>query len=77
MNGTYTTKSNQMDLLGTSRTIVHYFDSNGALRSARLVRWIKKGKSEGSVVVEDAEGNQFIPDKIRNIEEKHSCPHTY
>lgn len=58
----------QLDLLGGNQPIVHYFDKNGALRSARMVRKINKGKREGAVVVRDLDGNQFIPDHIRNIE---------
>ena len=48
--------------------VVHYFDRNGALRSGRFVQWIEEGEDKGKVLVSDYEGNQIIPDKIRNIE---------
>jgi hypothetical protein len=48
--------------------VVHYFDKNGALRSGRFVQWIEEGEDEGKVLVSDYEGNQIIPDRIRNIE---------
>ncbi len=48
--------------------VVHYFDRNGALRSGRFVQWVEEGEQKGKVVVSDYEGNQIIPDKIRNIE---------
>lgn len=58
----------QTDLVDGNPPVVHYFDKNGALRSARMVRKVEKGKQEGSVIVRDFQGNQFIPENIRNIE---------
>lgn len=63
-----TVGSDQLNLLGQRKTIVHYFDHNGALRSGMLVRKIEKGKSKGLYVVTDWEGHKFIPSRIRNIE---------
>ena len=63
-----TLELDQLDLQGGRQSVVHYFDKNGALRSARMVRKLETGKHKGSVVVSDFEGNQFIPDNIRNIE---------
>lgn len=57
-----------MEGLGERTPVVHYFDKNGALRSARMVRKIERGKQQGAVVVRDFQGNQFIPENIRNIE---------
>ena len=57
----------QLNLLGSDPATVHYFDSNGALHSGRLVRRIKKGRLKGKVVVEDSSGRQLIPPKVHNI----------
>lgn len=61
-------KSDQMNLLGNQQPLVHYFDTNGALRTGRLVRRIQKGKRKGAFVVIDHNGRKFIPKKIRNID---------
>lgn len=61
-------ESTQLKLTVATHSIVHYFDSNGALRSGYLIRRIKQGKQKGMVVVSDSEGHQIIPERIRNIE---------
>jgi hypothetical protein len=58
----------QMHLFGEFQIIVHYFDRNGALRSGRLVRRIRKGKKKGAFVVIDSEGRKVVTQKVRNIE---------
>lgn len=64
----YTGETMQLEFIDSSSPIVHYFDDNGALRSGRLVRRIETGEQKGMVIVSDYEGNQFMPDRIRNIE---------
>lgn len=63
-----TLESKQLKLTVSTQSIVHYFDSNGALRSGYLIRRIKQGKQKGMVVVSDSAGHQIIPERIRNIE---------
>jgi len=60
----------QLGFLATEaeNAIVHYFDKGGALRSGKLVRRVKKGRKKGQVVVQDNDGRQFVPFKVRNIE---------
>jgi hypothetical protein len=58
----------QLGFFDVHDAIVHYFDKDGALRSGRLLRRIKKGKKRGAFVVADTFGKPFIPPKIRNIE---------
>ena len=50
------------------KSIVNYFDNNGALRSALFVRRVKRGSKKGQVVVRHLDGSEVIPKKIRNIE---------
>jgi hypothetical protein len=61
-------QTGQLGFFGVNDVVVHYFDKDGALRSGRLLRRIKKGKKRGAFVVADAFGKPFIPPKIRNIE---------
>ena len=68
MNGSSEASATQLDMLDAQRPVVHYFDENGALHSRRMVRTIEDGEHAGAVVVSDFDGNQFIPDRIRNIE---------
>ena len=60
----------QLGFLATDaeNAVVHYFDKGGALHSAKLVRRITKGRKKGQVVVRDANGREFVPFKVRNIE---------
>jgi hypothetical protein len=58
----------QLGFFGAGDAIVHYYDKDGALRSGRLLRKIKKGKKRGAFVVADTFGKAFVPPKIRNIE---------
>ncbi len=58
----------QLELIHSHSSVVHYFDKNGALRSGYLIKKIEQGENKGSVLVADTEGNEFMTDKIRNIE---------
>jgi predicted transposase YbfD/YdcC len=58
----------QLELLDSRPSVVHFWDSDEALRTGRLVRKIKKGKKTGTYVVADSSGKKRIPAKIRNIE---------
>jgi hypothetical protein len=60
----------QMELFDFRPSIVHYWDRDEALHSGRIVRKIKRGKKKGQYVVVDSKGKRFIPQKIRNIEQK-------
>jgi len=63
-----TEKGDQLNLMKATKCIVHYFDKNGALRTAKLIRKITKGSRKGMCVVSDYEGHQWVPENIRNIE---------
>ena len=58
----------QLELLDSRPSLVHFWDKDEALRTGRLVRKIKKGKKTGSYVVADSSGKKRIPARIRNIE---------
>ena len=60
--------SDQLNIFEKQRTLVHYYDKAGALRTGYLIRKIKKGKKRGKFVVEEMNGKLIIPAKIRNIE---------
>ena len=58
----------QLSLFGFKTPVVHFFDSKGGLRSARLVRWIRRGKKKGRAVVQDGEGKRIVARRIRNVD---------
>jgi hypothetical protein len=58
----------QLSLFECKPPVVHFFDSKGGLRSARLVRWIRRGKKKGRAVVQDGEGKRTVTRRIRNVD---------
>ncbi len=60
--------TDQLSMFEKERTLVHYYDKAGALRTGYLIRKIKKGKNRGKYVVEEMNGKLIIPTRIRNIE---------
>ena len=66
----YTGSKAQLELLDPRPSVVHFWDKDEALRTGRLVRKIKRGKKRGLYVVADSTGRCFIPQKIRNTEQR-------
>ena len=64
----YHSEESQLGLFEDQSAMVHYYDKNGALRTGRILRRIKKGKKKGRYVVIGMDGKSCIPDKIRNIQ---------
>ena len=60
--------SNQLGFFGLETAVVHYFDKNGALRTGKFIRRITKGKNKGRIIVENTDGRQIAPRRIRNID---------
>lgn len=60
--------NSQMTLFEDKSAMIHYYDKNGALRTGRILRRVKKGKNKGKYVVIDMDGRTVIPSKIRNIQ---------
>lgn len=64
-----TDQHDQLNIFSERRQVrVHYYDRGGALHTGILIRRIKKGRHKGACIVQDSNGRQFVPHKIRNIE---------